>query len=284
MGEGSYLSWVQQNFKVYRLSGDEAMTNCPFHEDSTPSFQINVKTGLYICFGCGASGGPQGLSTKLAITAPPDEIDLDGLWKDLEEVMREEEEAPILPESYLERFRVPNSFWDLRGLRKPSRHLWKLGYDPLTDSATIPVRDHKHRLHGVIRRRVGGGWPKYVYPTHFDLKNTLFGSWAIKSPRIALAEGSIDAMKLVQAGVPAVAQLGSTLHEGQVQVLREMNVHEVVLWYDNDPAGRNAIEKAVPLLHDFLVWVIQWRSGAKDPGALNDEGIRLQWRYKDLAS
>jgi hypothetical protein len=30
---------------------------CPFHEDSRPSLRVNVQTGGFVCFACGAKGG-----------------------------------------------------------------------------------------------------------------------------------------------------------------------------------------------------------------------------------
>ena len=36
--------------------GDERMALCPFHDDSTASLSVNVKTGMWCCHGCSAKG------------------------------------------------------------------------------------------------------------------------------------------------------------------------------------------------------------------------------------
>ncbi|HEX29460.1 MAG: hypothetical protein DRN90_00665 [Thermoproteota archaeon] len=36
--------------------GTELQTLCPFHDESQPSFYLNLERGVYYCFGCGASG------------------------------------------------------------------------------------------------------------------------------------------------------------------------------------------------------------------------------------
>ncbi|HOX20827.1 MAG TPA: CHC2 zinc finger domain-containing protein, partial [Gemmatimonadales bacterium] len=39
-----------------RARGDNVSAECSFHADRTPSFSFNRRTGLWRCFGCGASG------------------------------------------------------------------------------------------------------------------------------------------------------------------------------------------------------------------------------------
>lgn len=46
------------------LNSDEVMVKCPFHDDKNPSMSINTNSGLFHCFGCGASGSAIGFVMK----------------------------------------------------------------------------------------------------------------------------------------------------------------------------------------------------------------------------
>ena len=37
-------------------AGSTLKACCPFHNEKTPSFHVNVSRGFYHCFGCGESG------------------------------------------------------------------------------------------------------------------------------------------------------------------------------------------------------------------------------------
>lgn len=51
---GEVLKYYNIEYKsYYSQKGREFMCSCPFHDDSTPSFSIQEKTGLYNCFVCG---------------------------------------------------------------------------------------------------------------------------------------------------------------------------------------------------------------------------------------
>ena len=39
-----------------KIAGTSKKACCPFHNEKTPSFNINVNKGYYHCFGCGESG------------------------------------------------------------------------------------------------------------------------------------------------------------------------------------------------------------------------------------
>ena len=40
----------------FEINGDDAVMCCPFHSEQTPSFRINLESGLHHCFGCDHSG------------------------------------------------------------------------------------------------------------------------------------------------------------------------------------------------------------------------------------
>ncbi len=91
------------------------------------------------------------------------------------------------------------------------------------------------------------------------------------SKRLVMVEGYMDVISLHQAGVDtAIASLGTALTQQQVWVLKKY-AEEVILAYDADAAGQNAILRGIELLEaaDVPVRVLQIPDG-KDP----DEYVR----------
>lgn len=57
-------------------------------------------------------------------------------------------------------------------------------------------------------------------------------------------------------------------------LLRRLGIARITLFYDNDAAGREATLSAIPLLRDFLVYVVRYRKGdPKDPGACSTDRV-----------
>ena len=55
--EGDYQKFYGKYLpNVKKASGDEYQAICPFHDDRTPSFSFNGKTGEYFCHGCKKNG------------------------------------------------------------------------------------------------------------------------------------------------------------------------------------------------------------------------------------
>src|SRR5476649_2885166 len=47
---------VREHVQTLKKRGRNYMARCPFHEERTPSFNVNPEMGVFKCFGCGAGG------------------------------------------------------------------------------------------------------------------------------------------------------------------------------------------------------------------------------------
>jgi DNA primase len=150
------------------------------------------------------------------------------------------------------------------------------GSDFFQQRLMIPIRDERGRTVAFTGRTVQPDEVrKYVNtsetPVHVKAR-VLFAldvaRSAIESEGFAvLVEGQFDAVTAHQFGVRnAIAASGTALTPEQIGLLRRFT-DELVLVFDNDRAGRNAIERAVKLALDAGVRtrVVRLPEGVKDP-------------------
>jgi DNA primase len=197
-----------------------------------------------------------------------------------------------------------SSYLNSRGISSSTADLFQLGWDPISQSVTIPYRTDFGLLLGVVHRRMKGK-PKYHYPRKFPRTETMFGSWLLYRqiselptirrdvlPRgwVALCEGPFDVIKCWQAGVPAVGMWGSMLHDGHVQLLLKAGVQGVVVFTDRDSMGQQAQQKAIQKLSRAAIltravrYPKSYPSSLSDPGSLPETLLRARvarahWRW-----
>lgn len=283
-----YADWVEANLDVGIKSQNEWMTRCPKHEDAKPSLQINVEKGLFVCFSCGWKGSIKRIGNYLGVNVAAGEISDASLMKLIESIVAKPEDSILVrPESYLRRYTTTETnYWRGRGFTMDTINKYQLGYDVFANAATIPVRGTNGELYGVTRRFMANDSPvKYKYPKHFIRRNNLFGSWVAKSANDTMAvlvEGGVDQMAVDQAGYLSLATYGSSLSRMQVRLLYELGIESVVLFFDDDDAGREATygkydpddrssykPGAAQLLHEFDVSVVKYKyAHQKDPGGM----------------
>lgn len=309
IGTVAYNSaWVDRHLNVQGRSGDEYDVCCPIHNERHASMRINIVKGLLFCHGCGLRGTLPSLARKMGVAYQGDgtEIDMNELLRKLDALQIQgrgkSSRQKWLPESELARYRFPTTYWtdpipNGRGLTPATVDAFDLGYDPLNECATIPIRDIDGHLIGFTRRYLDPNADRrYKDPKGFDKKSNLFGSWFASrdsSPYVVLTEGPLDAIKVWQAGHPALAQFGSHLTSEQLKILRRMGVVTVILFYDNDREGRKMVQAAngwtkrisngqIQAVYDpqqdlrrsFLVKRVNYAGvKAKDPGAMADVDI-----------
>lgn len=240
---------------------------CPFHKNGQEkklSFSMNEE-GLWTCFsGCGSGNlaqfihkyakVPMGKAVMLAEELTMAEAFSESLnnkgfvdRKAAEEQEQEENE---------ERFRQQFKFYKLfkhdyllnLGFTTETLEAFRIGYDPDNDRVVFPIFDKDDKLRGFQYR----GTKEKIYTTEFGFKknNWLFGEH-LHNKRHGmpwLVEGPTDAMWLYQKGFLAFSCMGVKFSERQADRLCALGYDKILLAFDNDDAGREAVGRAKLIL------------------------------------
>jgi len=102
------------------------------------------------------------------------------------------------------------------------------------------------------------------------------------SDYVVLVEGEVDALNLLQSGVPALSTLGSTSWSSHKRdLLLHLGASRIYLMMDSDPAGRKATAKLKKELRSYFSSVksIKLEEGT-DPGDLDKDD--LLWLKKNV--
>lgn len=123
------------------------------------------------------------------------------------------------------------------------------GNDTFYKRLTFPIADKSGRVVGFTARTLTDAKPKYINSPEtpiYNKQNFLYGLHlaAKQKGNIAyLVEGSTDVIALWQAGLPAIATLGTALSDRQVKALKRFQA--IAIWRDGDEAGQKATLKDV---------------------------------------
>lgn len=240
----------------YRLNGTGVYVLCPFHEERKPSLHMDVRRGIWTCFGCGAKGNLLNFATRLchgdeldalAVIARARGASLRGpqpeqfCWQRL---------PPVDPVVGWSRFRRVN--WELepdddpvvRYLTRERRFRREIlnAFDVRRTSwpeypVAFPLFE-KASLVGYVRRRIDDGHPKYRYNVGFRAEDHVVYYSVDDSIPCLLVEGLLDFMKAVQHGYRRVAALlGWKLTDRKRALLEGFGVDRVVCALDNTVTG-----------------------------------------------
>lgn len=148
-------------------------------------------------------------------------------------------------------------------------------YDKFRNRLMIPIRDERGRFIAFGGRVLDDSKPKYINSPEnivYSKGRNLFGlnvaREGVHGPlkRLLIVEGYMDAISLYQRGITnVVASLGTALTDSQGRLLRR-NTEQVILGYDADGAGQQAIIRGMEIFKsmDIDIRILQI-SGAKDP-------------------
>lgn len=274
-----YESAIREAFTVTQVSGDEFLCMCPFHQDtSSGHLYANAIKGVYLCMSCGAKGSIESLDIPRIV------VGSDDVREKIRRMRDGKQEQVYKPESWLMRYAVPHEYWtEERGLPPGVVSMFGLGYDPMTDRCTMPLRDMQGRILGVTFRRLDDGKPKYLHPKKFPVGRYLYGAWLLSDEQtVALVEGQVDAIRGWAARVPALSLMGARITRDQIRVLQRANVRTVVLMLDNDAAGTRGTVQIIEALKGSGIrvkvgWYRPYWVGVKDPDRLTHQRYRKMY-------
>lgn len=283
--------FVNQYLTVVSELPDEYACYCPFHSNtSSPAFYVNKKTGLWHCFNpsCARKGSfvtlakelsgeeiawnhaPSYSSDDLLSMLNDDDIvvDISQNWDEaLDRIVidYDNEEECLSKLSYL----IDRGF-DLDVLKH-----FGVGYSKSQGRIVIPARDEYYSVVGFIGRGTSSSqFPKYLYSDKFPRRSTLFNLQNAKAySEVILTEGSLDAIRVHQAGFPnVVATLGASIPKEHHEILNR-HFDSLVLFFDNDEAGHSAMRAIMEGNPRKDLWIVPYPSGIKDPGEMTEQQI-----------
>ena len=244
-----YRTFAEQHLAIGLRSGSEYMVRCPYHDNHSFTMQFNIDKGLFICFSCGARGSVKRMAKDMGVRITDGDVDLTRLRSRITDILKPEDPPPHMDESVLARYRFPTTYWRSRGYTRDTVQNFDLGYDPMNNIATIPIRDTEGNLIGIIKRYLDDdALVRYRYPKHFSRSTNMFASWKVKdsdTDHVVLVEGALDAIKVWQAGIPAMAIYGSSITKDQITLLHRLGITKVTTFFDNDLAGEKALLCAI---------------------------------------
>lgn len=244
------------NLQVRHWVGqDEVMCTCPFHDDSDPSLAFNIKSGLFICYGCGARGTAAklarqtgGYAYRTHVTAPAHHQDVE--WLNLVGAQYAYDDPYLISRG------VTNDQVERFGIKRHS-----LGI-------VVPLYDARSNLVGALMRKREGkvryltlGEKPPLWPLQL-----MRGYQVEHRGRFALVEGVFGVLAADRAGVPALATLGAAVKSDAGRYLAE--ARPLVL-FDADQAGYIGAGRVLKLSPMATVVV---------PGVEADELTPTQWR------
>lgn len=240
-------------------NGSEMTATCPSC-DKYGSFYVNTETGAYLCNKCefrsktivGLVAQVEGITwsearsfifkrsvrlrRKSDIFSLVDRVRalrIDAIQDDEEEVRVE------LPEHYVQIFDPSrNPKWKLpkylssRGVKSKTCAAWGLGYcskGKYSDRLIIPI-ECPAGTSWTARAMSPDAWgPKYLNPPGADHRRLLIG-WHVSrvTGDLILCEGPLDAVKLWQHDLPALALGGKELHDEQLAQLMTLSSQSAI--------------------------------------------------------
>jgi len=274
------------NIQIQSSAGQEFTIYCPFHKNvHTPSFYINYKTGLWQCFNpsCGKKGNFRQLYRQIAgkALASNSKIDPVSLKMQLDKNFsyRDKDNDIVLDTIQIDYGDETQKAYLIplheRGLSYQTLIKFEIGFSKNKNRIVIPVRNQQYKIVGLIGRAIESDQePRYLYNKGFKRANVLFNIQNAKNySEVIVVEGSVDAMKVHEAGFPnVVATLGAQVSKNQILLIKKY-FDSIVIFSDNDSAGNAMRDAIIDLCRGKKIYTAKISEGLKDPAEMQVQEI-----------
>lgn len=284
--------------KDIKISGNNAMINCPFHSDGLekkPSCGVlladntnygdRVPAGTFHCFTCGERGELNYLVSKLLGYNDIGLIgekwlrnrfnythenyrreEFDGLFEHQKEAIK-----CMITEEELKKFDYYHQYMYDRGLTDKVIDFFRIGYDREHKAVTFPIRNLDGIVVGMQKRYTQfkgffneGLTGKVIYGLYETLKVDY------QNRDVYITESPLDALTAWVNKNCGIALLGMPSNE-QLQILKESSIRSFIIATDNDKAGIKAKYYLKRMLSNKILYHFNYPKGKKDLNDFNPE-------------
>lgn len=284
------LEPYMDSFYKVRVRGEKLQSCSPFRDEKTPSFAVNLDTGVWIDSGAEDEHWMKGNFVKLLaflMGVTYDEAE-EYLWQKyrtiyadmdnwtLEVNLPQEKEYRIVSKEELQPYLYRHPYLTKRGIEEKVQKAFKIGYDKEHQAVVIVWHDKDGNMINFKFRSVkdkrfwylSDGQPikQHIFGLHFIHKMNLKTVFAVES--------ETDAMYLWSWGVPAIALGSAHMSEKQEKLILNSPITDLVLAFDRDKAGfRCRADVKKRLMGKVELWEMPIPDGCKDVNDIPEDKI-----------
>ena len=275
----------------------ELITNCVFHErrlgkkDKNPSLGINLDSGLYNCWSCGASGNIYKFVVEFGIVEAEHVGDFlehfllldtgSGVGDIVADVnlalLEVEDKREFKLEAYKKGYYHP--YFKTRKIKRATVDVFEAGYNSRLKRIVFPIINMKGEHVALVGRSIKDEFPPYLYTKNAPLDEMLFGLNTFKpSPdgTVILVEGILDLAWVWQVGFKnTLSTFMAKFHEAQVDLLLRLGAKNLILFFDNDMPGKTQTSKVIEMCikHWSNILCVTRYCGLKDPQKMSSKQV-----------
>ena len=268
---------------VTTVGDSEIGGHCPVHDDHSPSWSMNINTGLWICYACGATGNLSQLALRLSVSGDEalvvNQFIIESGLASLKAKGGDEE--VLIPKADIAAFSkfspVPPQLLAYRNLDEEVSYRYGIRWDPQPRHWIIPIISPWGDVLWGWQAKAKGYFRNV--PTGVTKSRTLFGMDHFRAQKAVLVESPLDVVRMasIRMGIGAhgLASFGSHVSTEQLNLMVRV-ADTIVIALDNDEAGICAAERVArdcPRPRGGITFLRYEHTKAKDIGEMTNDEI-----------